>query len=184
VSGEFVVGLFTLAGVALAQAFAAWQRKRDREETARQRQEDREERLEQRAIAGRERWLEPAATTLGRTREFLSDINPMGTAFNLQKEKAEEVTTEYMAGWGEIRDSLAALEMGHPSREVRDLTAEVSAGSREVLNLVTWLIRDLVLDRDVDEWLKETGDEWRRVYEKVKELREALHESPPSPEPS
>jgi hypothetical protein len=64
------------------------------------------------------------------TSELLTDVHPAGVGLNFRPEMAPQVIKRFVDGWEAIRDSLAALEMGHPSPRVRDLTAEVSAGIR------------------------------------------------------
>lgn len=125
-----------------------------------------------------ERWRETGADVLAKVREFMTDVHPQRVMMPIRKGIEQEVAGRLQVKWEAVREPIARLAVGHPSAQARELADAVSVGMHNVFNRLTWILHDFANDQPFEGDILETTTEWEQLNEQVKQLREALHESP------
>jgi hypothetical protein len=136
-------------------------------------------RREERSAAERERWRETGATVLAQVHEFLTDVHPQRLTLSTRREAVQEVLDGLYRKWESVREPIARLAVGHPSPEARELADVVSVRIQRVFNRVTWILGDFGRHQTSATDIMDTTAEWDQLNERVKQLREALHDPVP-----
>jgi hypothetical protein len=183
VVGAIVGAAAAVVGGIVAGAFDLLARGQDRKHYSQERAEDR---LVAALARGEEReavWLERSAETLARVLEFATDVHPANNMALIQgAEHAKAKLERLELKWEALRQPLGVLIIGLPTAELRNLAEDVLERFRQVYNGLLWILADIIRGdrRPGAQTILDLTADWEEAEGKVRELREALHDKPPS----
>jgi hypothetical protein len=123
----------------------------------------------------RHRWDERAAETLADTQMFLTDLHPDRIALNLDPVRTPLYVEELGKQSRLIRREVSVLAAGHPDSRVRSKARDLEPLIGRTWSSVSWLVTDMVRNRDFKEERDRATELWSLSDQLVKAITERLH---------
>lgn len=129
--------------------------------------------------AASEKRRDDAAAILAPVEALIQDAHPQRlTMFDPQRHQAETMP-DLRRRWEAQKEQLLRLSIGHPAKEVRDLSERLVVTLHNSLVTTSLLLNDVVASKTERDDHTEAMTEYRAAHETSRELADAIWKVPP-----